>query len=237
MIVHSKLEQGSNEWFEMRKGKVTGSILKNMVHSEKMTLKIAKGKEKNPVCYDNLASIAKKEIMKIIAQRYIVYDENDTVEFPRIRDDIANRGHAGEAIAKNLYAQHNLELVKEVGFLESECKNYGYSPDGLVGNDGFIEVKTINSGKHLSARLTGIESFLIEEDYMPQIMLGFLMNENFKWCDYILYTDSFIDEKDRFSCFRIFRNEEVLAVLRNSINHIIDIIKENEVLLGLKNKI
>jgi len=237
MIVHSKLEQGSNEWFEMRKGKITGSILKNMVHSEKMTLKIAKGKEKNPVCYDNLASIAKKEIMKIIGQRYIVYDENDTVEFPRIRDDIANRGHAGEAIAKNLYAQRNLELVTEVGFLESECKNYGYSPDGLVGNDGFIEVKTINSGKHLSARLTGIKSFLIEEDYMPQIMLGFLMNENFKWCDYILYTDSFIDEKDRFSCFRIFRNEEVLAVLRNSINHIVDIIKENEVLLGLKNKI
>jgi len=72
---------------------------------------------------------------------------------------------------------------------------------------------------------------------MPQIMLGFLMNENFKWCDYILYTDSFIDEKDRFSCFRIFRNEEVLDVLRNSINYIIDIIKENELLLGFKNEI
>lgn len=237
MIVHNKLEQGSIEWFEMRKGKITGSILKNMVHSEKMTLKIAKGKEKNPVCYNSLASIAKKEIMKIIAQRYIVYDENDTVEFPRIRDDIANRGHAGEVIAKNLYSQHNLEFVNEVGFLESECKNYGYSPDGLIGDDGFIEVKTINSGKHLSAKLSGIEAFLIEEDYMPQIMLGFLMNENFKWCDYILYTDSFIDEKDRFSCFRIFRNEEALDVLRNSINHIIDIIKENELLLGFKNKI
>lgn len=224
MKIHDKVEQRTQEWFELRKGKITGSILKDMISQDTLQIKKFKTGAKKNMVIDGAMSC----ILKIIAQRYITYDSDDTMEFPSLPMIVQNRGGAGEQEAKLLYERRDFQVVNEVGFIESDCGNYGFSPDGLVGKDGFIEVKTINSGKHFSAKLNGIDEFLIKENYKTQIMLGFLVNPSFKWCDYMLYTGSFTNPKNRLSVFRILRNEEELLILEESISDLIDIINQTQ---------
>ncbi len=157
------LIQGCDEWFEQRLGIMTASEMKLVLTP---TLKIASNaKEKQ-----HLFELAAQRITKYVAPSYI-------------SDDML-RGYDDEIEVRKLYSEHR-EPVKECGFITTDRFGFtlGYSPDGLVGDDGLIECKS-RLGKYQ------IETIVADEcptEYMLQVQTGLLITGR-KWCDFISYS-------------------------------------------------
>lgn len=75
--------------------------------------------------------------------------------------------------------------VTRVGFILDE-KGRGYSPDGLVGDGGCVEVKCIKPSSQLAAIIEYEDTGDFDAKYTPQIQGGMLIAER-RWCDLILY--------------------------------------------------
>lgn len=102
------------------------------------------------------------------------------------------RGTLDEPVARDLYSEH-FAPVHEVGFMvrdfvvmneeHSEVTfALGYSPDGLVGDDGLIEIKSRRQKKHLATILAD----QVPAENMAQIQAGLLVSGR-AWCDYVSY--------------------------------------------------
>ncbi len=129
----SNFDQNSKEWEEIRRGKITASKFGNLITP---TLTIPK-------------SITSKEaICEIIGNAICVDNSDDFQTFAMAR------GTECEPRARNLYQQTFLTEVRQVGFVESDCGYYGFSPDGLVGKNGMIEVKRLCQKKHIYCKVT-----------------------------------------------------------------------------------
>jgi hypothetical protein len=112
-----------------------------------------------------------------VAQRANQYVE------PAYENDFMLAGHEGEMDARLKYSEH-FAPVEQVGFITNNHWGFtiGYSPDGLVGDDGLIEVKT-RMQKH---QMATILADAVPEEYLVQIQTGLLVSER-KWCDFISY--------------------------------------------------
>lgn len=104
-----------------------------------------------------------------------------TEETPMSRD--MYRGVWCEPYARDLYAEHYAP-VTEVGFLRRDEDGWtlGYSPDGLVGDDGLIEVKAPRS----KTQLLTVISDEVPTHYMAQCQAGLLVSGR-EWLDFVSY--------------------------------------------------
>lgn len=93
------------------------------------------------------------------------------------------RGRMDEPRARDLYSEHYAP-VTEVGFMVRDDWGFpiGFSPDGLVGDDGLIEVKSRRQKNHLATVLYDS----VPADNMAQIQCGLLVSGR-AWVDYISY--------------------------------------------------
>lgn len=93
------------------------------------------------------------------------------------------RGVMAEPFARDLYGQHHA-VATEVGFMVRECDGFrlGYSPDGLVGDDGLIEIKAPRAKNQIVQVIAGE----VPSDYMAQCQAGMLVSGR-SWCDYVPY--------------------------------------------------
>lgn len=105
------------------------------------------------------------------------------VEDTFVSDDMI-RGQLDEPLARAWYSKAHAP-VTEVGLMVDDRWGFkiGYSPDGLVGDDGLIEVKSRRSKKHLATVLADE----VPAENMAQIQCGLLVSGR-KWCDYISYS-------------------------------------------------
>lgn len=95
------------------------------------------------------------------------------------------RGIELEPVARQKYMEQTQTVVKEVGFVEKD-KYSGCSPDGLVGEDGLIEIKCPRD-------TVFVEQFVsrkIKLDYFIQIQYNLYITGR-QWCDYIAYNENF----------------------------------------------
>ena len=117
------------------------------------------------------------------------------------------RGKEEEILARALYAEV-VAPVREVGFMINSKWGFtiGFSPDGLVGDDGQIEVKsrrqkyqfqTVVEHVAISKRET------IPADYILQVQAGLMVSER-KWCDFISYSNGL-----PMAIIRVFPDEEI----------------------------
>lgn len=149
-------DQGSAEWYEARLGVITASCFQEVLPK-------SRGSNKGRLTY----------MYKLAAER-IRNEVNDIFSSP-----VIERGHEFEELARNLYIQQTGNKVKPCGFIKN---NYGYSPDGLVDDDGLIEIKT-KSG-HLQIDL--LLNDAVPDEHIAQIQGG-LMVSGRKWLDFISY--------------------------------------------------
>lgn len=98
------------------------------------------------------------------------------------------RGIDLEAEARQAYAARAQVEVVQVGFFPHPTLAYvGFSPDGLVGNDGLVEIKCPYSMvKHMAALMDGAHA----EEYRWQVQ-GQLWVSGRKWCDVVSYDPRF----------------------------------------------
>jgi hypothetical protein len=115
---------------------------------------------------------------QLVAERITGYTD------PTYVSDDMLRGHEDEPRARDLYSEH-FAPVTEVGFMVREEKDWklGYSPDGLVGDDGLIEIKSRRSKKQLQTILEG----QVPAENMAQLQAGLLVSGR-DWIDYVSYS-------------------------------------------------
>jgi hypothetical protein len=163
--VFNDLEQGTEAWLAARRGMVTASVVGQLL--------TATGR---PASNDT----SRRLTLALVAER--ITGETEPVY---MNDDML-RGHLEEPIARDMYAEHFAggEIVAETGFMvrEEEDWTLGYSPDGLVGDTGLIEVKAPRAKGHIATILSGE----VPDRHMPQIQAGLLVSGR-EWCDFISY--------------------------------------------------
>jgi hypothetical protein len=95
------------------------------------------------------------------------------------------RGIDHEPIARSRYAEINGVTVTEIGFMVAELapgQKLGYSPDGLVGDDGLIEVKCPRAKGHVQTILADA----VPGHHMAQLQAGLLVSGR-EWIDFISF--------------------------------------------------
>jgi hypothetical protein len=165
-----ELIQGSDEWLAARLGILTASEMKHILTP---TLKVA----------DNDKTRA--HVYEILAQRISNY-----VEPTYIGDDMI-RGHEDEVWARMAYAEH-IAPVQDMGFIVNSRWGFkiGYSPDGLVGDDGLIECKSRRQGLQVKTIVEHVSidrGLTIPTEHVLQHQTGLLVSER-QWIDYISYS-------------------------------------------------
>lgn len=161
--VYNDIEQGTPEWLQLRAGIITASVMHNLVTAK--TVKVA----------DNETS---RTLTKhLAAERITGYVE------PTFTSADMERGNLSEPIARGIYSERYAPAT-EVGFMLLEQHGYrlGFSPDGIVGDDGLLEIKAPRQKKHL----TTILSNDVPLEHMAQIQTGLLVSGR-EWLDFISY--------------------------------------------------
>lgn len=195
--------QGSEEWLQARIGVLTASSFAKIITP-------ARGDISKSI--DDVAfSLA---VEKITGEREEGY-----------KNGAMQRGNELEPLAREAYEQHKLELVEECGLILSDCENYGYSPDGLVGNDGLIEIKCPLANTHAKYLLANE----LPSEYKPQVQGGLFVSGR-KWCDFISYHPSF--GKKSLMIVRIGRDEDYIKKLEMAMQ--ICFKKRDEILMNIE---
>jgi len=121
-------------------------------------------------------------------------------------------GSEQEDAARNAYELETGRLVTQCGFFCTEDREFGVSPDGLVGDDGLIEVKTMVSSDTLfRCVVDGISA-----DYIDQIN-GEMWLLNRQWCDLVLWAPDLEGIGRALTVRRIQRNEEAIDELARDL--------------------
>ena len=156
------VEQGSSEWLQMRCGIVTASTMRNLV--------TASGK---PADNDTSRGF----VRTLATERIIGVPEYTYPTRPM------QRGTMLEPYARDLYAEHYAP-VDEVGFIRLDTDEYslGYSPDGLIGHDGLIEIKSPGPKEHLRTIITDA----VPAVYIWQVQVGLFVTGR-SWLDFVSY--------------------------------------------------
>lgn len=119
------------------------------------------------------------------------YDLQDQIIAERITGDSIGIGTTAamqwgidhEDDARTAYEAHTGEVVDLAGFiLHPSIPWLGASPDGLVGDDGLVEIKCPNTLTHLKR----VGARVVPEEYKPQMLVQMLCTGR-KWCDFVDY--------------------------------------------------
>ena len=156
------LIQGTDEWLDQRRGIVTASVVGKLLTS---TRKVASNDTSRAV------------VATLVAERITGWTD------PVYMSDDMLRGTEDEPRAVDVYAEH-FAPVTSTGFMVRDDWGFriGYSPDGLVGDDGLIEVKSRRAKKQLQTILEDA----VPAENMAQIQCGLLVSGR-AWCDYVSY--------------------------------------------------
>lgn len=161
--IHTNIEQGSDAWLQLRCGMLTASTIGSLITPARVRV------AENDTARTLIAHLAAERITGHVEPTYVSAD--------------MERGTFDEPYARDLYSEHHAPAV-EVGFMTQTFDGYtlGFSPDGLVGDDGLIEIKSRRQKKHLQTILADA----VPLENIAQIQTGLLVSGR-DWCDYVSF--------------------------------------------------
>lgn len=160
--VYEAMEQRSPEWYAARCGIVTASAVGKLITP---TLKVASNETSRGL------------IASLVAERI-----TGEVE-PTFTSDDMFRGIVHEPLARDVYSGHYQQAV-ECGFMRLDGGGWslGVSPDGLVGDEGGIEIKCPRAKTHVLTILADE----VPAHHLPQIQAALLVSGR-KWWDFVSF--------------------------------------------------
>lgn len=161
------VEQNTDEWYALRAGKITSSNLHTvMAHFGK-----------------DFGNPAKKYAVDIAVSQL-------TGKPPPqgFTNDHMKRGHEEEPLARMAYEEMYFCEITNGGFFEKD--GFGDSPDGLVGNEGMVEIKSAIPSVHYDR----IRKGTYDSSYKWQ-HVGHLKASKRKWVDFVSFCSQFPDDK------------------------------------------
>ena len=184
------MEQRTEEWFAARLGKVTASRVADVIAKTKSGY-----------------SASRANYMAELVCERLTGSKGDSFQ-----NAAMVWGTNTEPMARATYESRTGELVEEVGFvLHATIKEAGCSPDGLVGDDGLIEIKCPNTATHIETLL----SKQAPSKYITQMQWQMACTGR-KWCDFVSY-DPRMPEHMQFFCIKVMRDSDIIMELEREV--------------------
>ena len=184
------MDQRSDEWFSARLGKVTASGVADVMARTK----------------SGPAASRENYMMQLLCER-LTGRKDDGFTTPAMQ-----RGVDLEPLARSAYEVESGLMVVETGLcIHPKIPNFGASPDGLVGDDGLLEIKCPNTKAHVEFLRTGKPA----GEYIWQMMAQMACTDR-RWCDFVSFDDR-MPEPLQFKCVRIHRDEEVITSMISGV--------------------
>jgi len=184
------MEQGTEEWFTIRIGKVTASRVADV---------IAKTKTGYSATRDNYMA-------QLVCERLT----NQKGE--NFSNAAMQHGTDTEPLARAAYEAFQDILVDEVGFVpHPSIIMAGASPDGLVGTDGLLEIKCPNTATHIETLL----SQSVPGKYNTQMQFQMACTGR-QWCDFVSFDNRLPNELQLF-VKRVPRDNEFIKQMEDEV--------------------
>jgi putative phage-type endonuclease len=186
------MDQRSTEWFAARAGKVTASCISKVMARTKTGYGADRGNYLAQLVVERLTGTAE----------------------PGFTNAAMQWGTDKEPDARACYEFECGVTVVEVGFAEHPTiAMAGASPDGLVGNDGLVEIKCPNTATHI-ATLTGAP---IDDKYVRQMQFQMACTGR-QWCDFVSY-DPRMPVEMQLHVRRVERDDELVAKIEEEVTN------------------
>ena len=185
-------EQGSQEWLAERAGKWTGSKFVDVMAISERTGKPLKARS--------------DAVWQVVVERMT----GQAIEGPG--GFALAWGHEVEQFARDAYELETGNVVQQVGFIEhQEFPFAGASPDGLIDDDGGLELKCPRDSRiHLDRFLSGVPA-----EYIPQIQ-GCMWVTGRQWWHFASY-DPRMPESHRLLIIKVPRDDAVIAKIQAAV--------------------
>ena len=188
-------EQGTESWFSDRLGKVTASRLADVLAKTKTGYSASRT--------NYITQLVLERITNTRAESY----SNSAMQW----------GTEQEPFARAAYEAHTGQMVEEVGFIpHPDIEAAGASPDGLVGEDGMVEIKCPSSSTILEVWLTHSQGGNpVDAKYYAQMQWQ-MRCANRSWCDYVVFDPRMPAKAQLFIC-RVERNPDWLKIAEDEV--------------------
>jgi len=188
--VTEEIIQGTDAWRQVRVGKVTASRISDVVAKTKS------GPSASRANY----------MAELIAER-LTGEPSE-----KFTNTAMQWGTEKEPEARSSYEFYRNVTVKEVGFIHHpKIDASGASPDGLVGDDGLVEIKCPNTATHLETLL----GQMVPSKYVNQMQWQMACSGR-QWCDFVSF-DPRLPEAMRLFIKRMPRDDKRIAELETEV--------------------
>lgn len=192
------LDQGSEDWLDARLGCITGSRFRDA--RDKL-----KNGQPSKACLDYARDLARERLGGKAPAKF--------------QNAAMRSGTEQEPVARAMYEARTGFMVDEVGFFTTEDGLFGLSPDGLIDDDGVLEIKTMVSSDTLFSAVADGDVAA----YMDQC-LGYLWLLGRKWVDLVLWCP----DLNHMAIHRIERDENAIEALEADLLEFSRVVKEYE---------
>lgn len=184
------MEQKSEEWFKARLGKVTASRVADV---------LAKTKTGYSASRDNyMAQLVVERMTNTQAESFT----NAAMQWGTDQEPFAR---AAYEVAQNV-------MVEETGLVDHPTiPMAGASPDGLIGEDGLVEIKCPNTATHIDTLLTQT----VPGKYITQMQFQMACTGR-QWCDFVSF-DPRMPAKAQLFVKRVMRDEVFIKEMETEI--------------------
>jgi putative phage-type endonuclease len=184
------MEQRSAEWYAARLGKVTASRVADIIAKTKSGYSTSRANYMAELVCERLTGMQGESF----SSAAMVWGTNT------------------EPMARSAYESRMAELVEETGFvLHPTISMAGASPDGLIGDDGLVEIKCPNTATHIDTLLSdGAPSKYVTQMQWQMACTGR------KWCDFVSFDPRMPEEMQMF-VIRVERNDDVITELEREV--------------------
>jgi len=190
MEIIKDIPQGSDEWMKMRIGSIGGSSISPAV---------AKGEGK-----------MRKSLLYTMVGEMLSGQKKETFKSKEMEN-----GLTFEDDGRTLYSFMTDTEVEQIAMFR-DGPNKHASPDGVVGDDGLIEIKTVIPSTFVEYKNTGV----IPTDYRRQIQWTLHISGR-KWCDYVVHCPA-IKEIAAVVITRVWRDEKEIYILNDGADMFIE---------------
>ncbi len=198
------MEQRSAEWFAARLGCVTASRVKDVM---------ASGRGGAP------SATRKNYMMELLCERLTGQSGGADLS----RNASVQRGVELEPFACMAYEADKGLMVVETGLvMHPTISGFGASPDGLVGDDGVLEIKCPNTATHIAT----MQSERHDPQYEWQ-MLAQMACTGRAWADFVSYDDR-LPEPLQYVCHRFERDFKRIREMESEIKAFLEELSDLE---------
>lgn len=189
-------EQGTPEWHAARAGRVTASRVADVVTRTK----------------SGWGASRKNYAAELVCEKL-----TKTVAEMGFTSAAMQRGTEKEPEARDAYRFLLGAQIETVGFvIHPRIDDAGASPDGLVGDDGLVEIKCPNSATHIETLLAD----RVPPKYITQMQWQMACTDR-AWCDFVSYDDRLPGDM-AFWCHRVERDDALISELEDHVATFLD---------------